>query len=108
VAQIRRPPFPVKAFQTKIVPMSEAELSRFVGLYRPEGPIEASAELANGRLKMVLPGGKTLLLAPVSPKPVPDRRRSIAYVSFDISAGRVERAVVEEGDAPVLTLIPKR
>ncbi|MGH9399121.1 MAG: alpha/beta fold hydrolase [Thermoanaerobaculia bacterium] len=108
VAQMRRPPFPVKAPDMKLVAMTEAELSRFAGPYVGErDPIDAKAELVNGRLKMVLPGGRVFLLAPVSGNRFRIAGAPTVYVSFDISKGRVERAVVEEGGTPVLTLVPK-
>ena len=108
VNSIRRPPFPVQPVQTKPLALDDADLAKFAGRYVGEpDPVEVNAQVAGGKLKMIFPGEQTFLLAPVSPA----RFRIIGapglYVAFDIEAGRVKRAVLEQGGVPALTLVPR-
>jgi pimeloyl-ACP methyl ester carboxylesterase len=67
IAKIRRGPFPLTSPVRKVVPMAQAELSRFAGPYMAETiPMEARVETLTGKLRMNVPGEGTFLLVPVA------------------------------------------
>jgi pimeloyl-ACP methyl ester carboxylesterase len=106
--RIERPPFPTAVPPMKPVPMDESRLAEFAGAYAGEGrPFEARLEVSAGRLRLALPGDRTMLLVPVSA----DRFRIVgvpfAAVRFEMAEGRVRRAVLEEGGVDQVTLVPK-
>ena len=108
VDRIERPPFPTALAPMKPVPMDEERLARFAGAYTGEGrPFEAQLEVSSGRLRLAIPGDRTMLLVPVSG----DRFRIVgvpfAALRFEMDQGRVRRAVLEEGGVAQVTLVPK-
>lgn len=108
VGRIERPPFPTALPPMKPVPMDEERLARFAGAYAGEGrPIEARLEVSSGRLRLVIPGDRTMLLVPVSD----DRFRIVGVpfvaMRFEMADGRVRRAILEEGGVTQMTLVPK-
>ncbi len=68
LGRVRRRPFALTAPLKKRIAMDEAALARFAGRYAAEGtPLEAKVETAGGKLRAMLPGGRTFLLVPVGP-----------------------------------------
>jgi pimeloyl-ACP methyl ester carboxylesterase len=107
LASVRRAPFALK-LETSVLSLPEEALHAFAGRYTSETPkIELTVEVVGDRLKVQL-GGEPLLFAPVSAA----RFRAVGppgvVLSFERAEGKIVRAIVEEGGAPVMILQPGR
>jgi pimeloyl-ACP methyl ester carboxylesterase len=107
VAAIKRRPFPTTLPSTRVVSLPDADVARLAGRYVADGaPIEATLTAQGSRIRVEMPGGPRLLLAPVSPT----RFRVVGalgmYAVFEMADQKVTRLVVEENGQPTLALKP--
>jgi pimeloyl-ACP methyl ester carboxylesterase len=108
VSKIRRPPFRVQSFQTKVMALEDKDLSRLAGRYVEEGgTLEAVYEIRGGKI-VASAGGEQFLLVPVSPTRFRVAGDPMAEVLFEVEDGRVRRVVVTEGGTPVEKFVPRK
>ncbi|HKD12552.1 MAG TPA: alpha/beta fold hydrolase [Thermoanaerobaculia bacterium] len=108
VSKIRRPPFRVESFPTKVMALEDKDLSRLEGRYVEEGgTLEAVYEVRGGKIVASV-GGEQFLLVPVSPTRFRIPGDPMADVTFEVEEGRVQRIVVTEGGTPVRKFVPRK
>jgi len=87
------------------IDLPEEALSRFVGDYQGEGPLEMAVTLENGSLQAEVPGRGKFRLVPVT-----ETRFRIAgaplgfYVAFTVDGNRVTGAQMEQGTQTTIAL----
>jgi CubicO group peptidase (beta-lactamase class C family) len=101
---------PDKAPAAAAVAVSESELRKFIGKYATDSPpVEISIEVVGGKLKAVVPGQPLHSLIPVTPTRFQIEGAPAGYfISFELTGNVVKSLKLEQGDAPALTLTPKR
>ncbi len=107
-ATIKRRAFLTVPVATKVVTLPDSVLDQLVGRWvGVVQPIEVGLERAGARLKMGLPNGEQLLLAPVSPSRFKVVGPPGFYVVVRLEESRIAQLELEQGGATILTLKPK-
>jgi CubicO group peptidase (beta-lactamase class C family) len=92
------------------ITLTEEELRKFAGAYELKTPpLEVSVELVGGKLKLSVPGQPATTLVPV--KPTRFRVEGVpveASVEFEMADGKVKSLILQQGEAPKLTFLPKK
>jgi pimeloyl-ACP methyl ester carboxylesterase len=107
VSQICRPAFPTSLPPLSPVAVADAELAKLAGRYVAEGAgFEVTLTSEPRRLRASLPGGRSLVLVPVSANRFRVVGSLSTFLAFEMSDGRVQRATLEEGGVPGFSLKP--
>lgn len=106
LAAIERPGFLLSTAVPEAIELSAAELERFVGSYRAqEGPLQATIDLVDGRLRMRA-FGDDLALVPTDPLTFAlEGAPPGTYLAFGPGEEAIETFQVFQGGNPMLTLL---
>ncbi|MEW6366441.1 MAG: alpha/beta fold hydrolase [Acidobacteriota bacterium] len=106
VSSIQRPPFAVKALETKVVTLSEEELERLTGDYVIEGTTFPMVVLHEDRRLSALAPDGPILLVPVSETKFKAVGIPGMYATFELEEDMVARVVFERGGSTSFVLVP--
>jgi pimeloyl-ACP methyl ester carboxylesterase len=108
IDQIRRRPFRVEPLELKVIALSEADLTKFLGSYLEDGgPSQAEIVRKDGKLHIQFAAEGEYLLAPVAPTRFRLVGVSGLVLVFDVEGGAVRAARLLDSGSPVLKLVPK-
>lgn len=91
------------------VPMSEADLKKFVGKYALAAPpLEVSIELISGSLKANVPGQPLYSLIPVAANRFRLEGAPVGFFAeFEVAGGKPKSLTLVQGERPNIVLLPK-
>jgi CubicO group peptidase (beta-lactamase class C family) len=107
LADFTRTPEP--AGPVSAVPMSEAELKKFVGKYTLAAPqLEISIEIINGSLKANVPGQPLYSMIPIAPTRFRlEGAPAGFFAEFEIADGKPKALTLVQGERGNIVLLPK-
>jgi CubicO group peptidase (beta-lactamase class C family) len=102
---------PEKADTTAKVTLTSAELTKYVGKFRPNGiPVEFEVQIADGQLKITVPGQPVYTLVPESATRFKLTGNDVPagfFLDYEFDGGKIKQVtLVQPAPQPTLVLLP--